>query len=165
MPGDATHVRSAKLVCVIGAVVLWAAGIAPLQIVEALLVFMFGVMYLSPDLDLPRVEPVKRWGWLGILWAPFEKTIAHRSRWSHGWIFGFITIQLYFLMIAAMVIIFLKLCWLPFIEPLIADANNIIDEIVSMNISSNVWTSILRIEMAALAAHWHHKILDTFMRN
>jgi uncharacterized metal-binding protein len=165
MPGDATHVRSAKLVAGIGAVVLFAAGISPLQIVEALVVFMFTVMYLSPDLDLPRVEPVKRWGWLGILWAPFEKTVAHRSKWSHGWILGAITIQLYFLMIASLVIIFLKLCWLPFIEPLIADANQLIDEIVSMNISSDVWTSIMLIEVAALAAHWHHKILDTLMKN
>ena len=165
MPGDATHVRSAKLVAGVGAVVLFAAGTAPLQIVEAILVFMFTVMYLSPDLDLPRVEPVKRWGWLGILWAPFEKIIPHRSRWSHGWIFGFVTIQIYFLVIASLVIIFLKLCWLPFIEPLIADANNIIDELMSMDISSDVWTSIILIEVAALAAHWHHKILDTFMKN
>jgi len=165
MPGDATHVKSAKFVAAIGAVILYTCGMDLVWVVATVVTFMFGVMYLSPDLDLPRVGPVQRWGALKIGWAPFEKIIPHRSRWSHGWILGLITIQLNFFIILAILILFLRVCWLPLIEPMITQGNAVIDDLIRLHFSKEVisfgvwWFSV------AAAYHWHHKILDTFMRN
>lgn len=165
MPGDATHVKSAKFVAAIGAVVLYTCGIDLVTIIATMGLFMFGVMYLSPDLDLPRTAPLQRWGWLKIGWLAFEKYIPHRSRWSHGWILGLITIQLNFLAILAILIIFLRLCWLPLIEPMIIQGNAVIDDVVRLHFSKEVVAFGVWWLWVACAYHWHHKILDTIMRN
>ncbi len=165
MPGDATHVKSAKFVAAIGAVIMYTCGVDLLTVVATAGLFVFGVMYLSPDLDLPRVAPVQRWGWLKIGWAPFEKIIPHRSRWSHGWILGLITIQLNFLIIVGILILFLRLCWLPLIEPMIVNANTVIDDVIRLQFSDEVKAFGVWWFAVAVAYHWHHKILDTFMRN
>ena len=165
MPGDATHVKSAKFVVIVGAVILYTCGLDPITIIATMGMFMFGVMYLSPDLDLPRTEPLQRWGWLKIAWALFEKRIPHRSRWSHGWLLGAIMIQLNFLAIIIVLIVFLRLCWLPLIEPMIVQGNAVIDDVVQMHFSKEVVAFGTWYLVVALAYHWHHKILDTFMRN
>lgn len=165
MPGDATHVKSAKFVAIIGAVIMYAAGIDIIHIIATAGLFMFGVMYLSPDLDLPGTAPLKRWGPLSIGWTLFEKRIPHRSRWSHGWILGLITIQLNFLAIVAILIIFLRLCWLPLIEPMIAQGNAVIDDIIAFQFSAGVISFATWWLCVAVAYHGHHKILDATVRN
>lgn len=165
MPGDATHVKSAKWMCVIAGIILYAAGIELLHIIAMMLLFMFGVMFLSPDLDLPKTAPIQRWGGLKILWAPFEKKIAHRSKWSHGLILGYITIHVYFLVILALAILFLRLAWLPLIEPMIAMGNDIIDDIISLNFTPELVAAMTAIFLVSLAYHWHHCILDKYMKN
>ena len=165
MPGDAVHVKSAKFVAFIGGVILYTCGMSLPWVVATVAGFMFCVMYLSPDLDLPRVGPVQRWGALKIGWAIFEKMIPHRSRWSHGWILGLITIQINFFIILAVLIIFLRLCWLPLIEPMIAQGNAVIDDIARLHFSEEVRSFMVWWFLVAAVGHWHHKILDTFMRN
>ena len=165
MPGDATHVKSAKWMCIICGIILFAAGVEILHIIGMMLLFMFGVMYLSPDLDLPKTSPLQRWGGLKILWSPFERNVAHRSRWSHGLILGYITIHAYFLVILSLMIAFLRLAWLPLIEPLIAMGNDIIDDIISMNFTPELTAAIATIIAVSLAYHWHHCILDKYMKN
>ncbi len=165
MPGDATHVKSAKFVAAIGAVILYALGVDILTIIATAGLFMFGVMFLSPDLDLPGTAPLKRWGALRIGWSIFEKRIGHRSRWSHGWVFGLILIQLNFLVMVVIAVAFLRLCWLPLIEPMIAQGNAVIDDIIALHFSAGVVSFATWWLCVAVAYHWHHKILDTFMRN
>ena len=165
MPGDATHVKSAKFVVVVGAIILYTCGMSLLAVVATVGLFMFGVMFLSPDLDLPGTAPLKRWGPLRIGWLLFEKYISHRAKWSHGWILGLITIQLNFFIILAILILFLRLCWLPLIEPMILHGNAVIDDIIQLHFSKEVVSFITWWSLVAVAYHWHHKILDTFMRN
>ncbi len=165
MPGDAAHVKSAKFVAVIGAVILFALGWDPIHIVATAALFMFSVMFLSPDLDLPGTEPMQRWGALRWGWLMFEKRIPHRSPWSHGWIRGWLTIQANFLAILVLILVFLRLCWIPLIEPLIAQGNEIIDELLMFHFSTEVITVLIWWVCVSAAAHWHHKILDTFTRN
>jgi uncharacterized metal-binding protein len=45
-----------------------------------------GVMF-SPDLDLPS-RSRRRWGPAGVLWAPYEKLVPHRSWVSHSVVAG-----------------------------------------------------------------------------
>lgn len=165
MPGDATHVKSAKFIVVLGAVILYAAEIEILHIIATMGLFMFGVMFLSPDLDLPGTAPLQRWGALRIGWSVFEKRISHRSRWSHGWILGLLTIQLNFLLIVVVLVAFLRLCWLPLIEPMIAHANLVIDDILRLQFSKEVVSFGIWWLLVAIAYHSHHKILDMLMRN
>ena len=49
--------------------------------------FLFGGLWLSPDLDT-RSRSLQRWGPLGWLWWPYRRLIPHRSLWSHGPLIG-----------------------------------------------------------------------------
>lgn len=49
--------------------------------------FLFSGLMLSPDLDL-NSRPFKRWGWLRWIWIPYQKSMRHRSVFSHGPIIG-----------------------------------------------------------------------------
>ena len=42
-----------------------------------------GGLLLSPDLDTPS-RPFYRWGWLRMIWWPYQWCIRHRSSLSHG---------------------------------------------------------------------------------
>lgn len=49
--------------------------------------FLFSGLMFGPDLDIHSRHFI-RWGWLRLLWVPYQKTIRHRSVWSHGLIVG-----------------------------------------------------------------------------
>lgn len=68
---------------------------------------LFGGLMFGPDLDTQSCQ-YKRWGVFRFLWYPYQVIFAHRSRWSHGLIFGALVRIVYFLgavtLIAALVI-------------------------------------------------------------
>ena len=66
--------------------------------------FLFGLIFLSPDLDIKNSQPYKSWGPLRFVWWPFQKFIKHRGI-SHNIIFGPVVIIGYFLLIFGIVII------------------------------------------------------------
>ncbi|MEP6902659.1 MAG: metal-binding protein, partial [Actinomycetota bacterium] len=49
--------------------------------------FLSGGLMFGPDLDTMSKQ-YTRWGILRFLWYPYQRFFAHRSRWSHGLIFG-----------------------------------------------------------------------------
>ena len=49
--------------------------------------FLFGGLWLSPDLDT-QSNALHRWGPLGVIWWPYRRLIPHRSIWSHGPLVG-----------------------------------------------------------------------------
>ncbi len=49
--------------------------------------FLFSGLMFGPDLDIHSRHFI-RWGWLRLLWVPYQKTIRHRSVWSHGLVVG-----------------------------------------------------------------------------
>ena len=49
--------------------------------------FLFGGLWLSPDLDT-HSNALHRWGPLGGIWWPYRRLIPHRSIWSHGPLLG-----------------------------------------------------------------------------
>ena len=56
---------------------------------------LLGGLYLSPDLDLKSI-PFKRWGFLRVLWLPYQKLIpCHRHWLSHSVIVGSVIRLLY----------------------------------------------------------------------
>ncbi len=49
--------------------------------------FLIGGLMFGPDLDTLSKQ-YSRWGFLRFLWYPYRAFFKHRSRWSHGLIFG-----------------------------------------------------------------------------
>jgi len=49
--------------------------------------FLFGGLMFGPDLDIYSRQ-YQRWGWLRWIWLPYQKSLRHRSLWSHGLIVG-----------------------------------------------------------------------------
>ena len=49
--------------------------------------FFFSGLMFGPDLDIHSRQFI-RWGWLRWLWIPYQKTLRHRSMFSHGPIIG-----------------------------------------------------------------------------
>ncbi len=58
--------------------------------------FLFGGLMFGPDLDTMSKQ-YTRWGILRFLWFPYQRFFAHRSRWSHGLIFGTFFRVVYFM--------------------------------------------------------------------
>ncbi len=57
---------------------------------------LFGGLMFGPDLDTMSKQYV-RWGILKSLWYPYQAFFSHRSRWSHGLVFGTFIRVIYFM--------------------------------------------------------------------
>jgi len=57
---------------------------------------VFSQLMFGPDLDLNSMQ-YKRWGFLRPIWLPYRIIFRHRSRFSHGLVFGPILRCLYLL--------------------------------------------------------------------
>ena len=49
--------------------------------------FLFSGFMFGPDLDIYSIQ-FKRWGKLRYIWIPYQKSISHRSKLSHGFLIG-----------------------------------------------------------------------------
>ena len=58
--------------------------------------FLFGGFMFGPDLDTLSTQ-YSRWRFLRLLWFPYRNFFKHRSRWSHGLIFGTMLRVVYFM--------------------------------------------------------------------
>src|SRR4051794_23704245 len=58
--------------------------------------FVFGGLMFGPDLDTTSRQ-YSRWSIFRILWLPYRTFFKHRSRFTHGLIFGAILRVIYFL--------------------------------------------------------------------
>ena len=57
---------------------------------------MIGGLFFGPDLDTVSKQ-YTRWGIFKSLWYPYQSFFPHRSRWSHGLIFGTLFRVVYFM--------------------------------------------------------------------
>lgn len=58
--------------------------------------FLIGGLMFGPDLDTMSKQ-YTRWGFFRILWYPYQVFFKHRSRWSHGLVFGTFLRVVYFM--------------------------------------------------------------------
>lgn len=119
----------------------------------------FGGLALSPDLDLPNSNPTRRWGFLGVLWIPYEMLFKHRSIWSHGLLIGAFIRAVYFvnllLLLFATADYVISRQWLPtngLVNWLILSATNNPQLAISLYIGLNIADLI-------------HLILDLTVKN
>lgn len=64
--------------------------------------FLFGGLMFGPDLDTMSKQ-YTRWSLFRFLWFPYQSVFKHRSRWSHGLIFGTLLRVIYFMGILTLV--------------------------------------------------------------
>lgn len=67
----------------------WALAVA------ATAAMLFGGLMFGPDLDI-QSRQYTRWGVFRFLWFPYKIVFRHRSRWSHGLVFGTLIRVVYF---------------------------------------------------------------------
>ncbi|MBD2742997.1 metal-binding protein [Coleofasciculus sp. FACHB-1120] len=76
--------------------------------------FLFSGLMFSPDLDL-NSRPYQRWGWLRWIWIPYQKSLRHRSIFSHGLAIGTIVRSLYLacwlFLVGLLILGILQLVW------------------------------------------------------
>lgn len=102
MPSGHAHDAITILLAAPAAVVTCAAtGDLPTAVIAAAAFIFAGVMF-GPDLDT-KSKQYSRWGPLRLIWLPYRTVFRHRSRWSHGLIFGTLFRVVYFLGIATLI--------------------------------------------------------------
>jgi uncharacterized metal-binding protein len=62
---------------------------------------LFGGLMFGPDLDI-QSRQYTRWGPLRFIWWPYKVIFRHRSRWTHGLLFGTLIRVLYFVSMLAL---------------------------------------------------------------
>lgn len=67
---------------------------------------LFSQLMFGPDLDI-NSKQYKRWGIFKWLWLPYMYLVPHRSRFSHGLIFGPIFRCIYFIIMVVLTFIFM----------------------------------------------------------
>lgn len=77
-----------------------AAGGAAAAVVATAAMLLGGLMF-GPDLDIDSKQ-YRRWGPLRWLWTPYRALVRHRSRLSHGVLFGTAIRVVYFLAVVGL---------------------------------------------------------------
>lgn len=72
--------------------------------------FLFGGLVFGPDLDT-KSKQYSRWGIFRILWLPYRKFFAHRSRFTHGLVFGSLFRAIYFVGVVTLVAYLIAYVW------------------------------------------------------
>jgi uncharacterized metal-binding protein len=95
MPSGRTHDRITiwALPIVVG-VTFWQTRNGNLTLLVAT-GFMLGGLMFGPDLDIYSRQ-FQRWGWLRWIWLPYQKSLRHRSIFSHGPLIGTTLRVIYF---------------------------------------------------------------------
>jgi uncharacterized metal-binding protein len=64
--------------------------------------FVFGGLMFGPDLDTASRQ-YSRWSFFRVLWVPYRGFFKHRSRFSHGLVFGALIRVVYFLGVISLI--------------------------------------------------------------
>lgn len=123
MPSGRTHDAITFLLAVPAAVVTYTVGHNAASAVVVAAAFVFGGLMFGPDLDTVSRQ-YSRWSVLRSIWFPYRKFFKHRSRFSHGLIFGALIRVIYFLgvvTVIAFAIIYAYETWRGGTLPAVAD--------------------------------------------
>lgn len=96
MPSGRTHDAITFILAVPAFAVTYAAGSGVKGGIVVAAAFIFGGLMFGPDLDTVSRQ-YSRWSILRGLWFPYRSFFKHRSRFSHGLIFGALIRVIYFI--------------------------------------------------------------------
>jgi uncharacterized metal-binding protein len=104
MPSGKTHDAITFILAAPTFLVAWGLSGNLALSVLAIAAMLFGGLMFGPDLDI-QSRQYTRWGVFRFLWLPYRKMFRHRSRWSHGIIFGTLIRVIYFAVVLALVLL------------------------------------------------------------
>jgi uncharacterized metal-binding protein len=96
MPSGRTHDVITGLLAPVACASVYAVTREPAQAAIVGAAFLFGGLLFGPDLDTVSRQ-YSRWSLLRFLWFPYRAFFPHRSRFTHGLIFGPLIRVVYFL--------------------------------------------------------------------
>ena len=96
MPSGKTHDAITFLLAVPAFAVTYAVTRSVFPSATVFLAFVFGGLMFGPDLDTVSRQ-YSRWFIFRFLWFPYRQFFKHRSRFSHGLIFGALIRVVYFM--------------------------------------------------------------------
>ena len=95
MPSGKTHDAITLLLALPTFAAAWGVTRSLTLATAATCAMLFGGLMFGPDLDILSRQ-YTRWGIFRFLWLPYRALFRHRSRWSHGIIFGTLIRVVYF---------------------------------------------------------------------
>ena len=101
MPSGKTHDAITILLAAPTFVAAWGLTRSLALATVATVAMLFGGLMFGPDLDI-QSKQYTRWGVFRFLWLPYKMMFRHRSRWSHGIIFGTLIRVVYFAAVIAL---------------------------------------------------------------
>ena len=96
MPSGKTHDAITFLFVAPTFAVAWKITESPAIASIVTIAFLFGGLMFGPDLDTMSKQ-YTRWSVFRFLWYPYQAFFKHRSRWSHGLVFGTFLRVVYFM--------------------------------------------------------------------
>jgi uncharacterized metal-binding protein len=103
MPSAPTHDRITLALALPTAAVAWAITRDPALAAVATAGLLLGGFMFGPDLDIASRQ-YRRWGPFRWVWLPYRWALRHRSRLSHGVLFGTAIRVVYFLAVVAVAV-------------------------------------------------------------
>ena len=104
MPSGKTHDAITLLLAAPTFAAGWGVTGSMALAVTALCATLFGGLMFGPDLDI-QSRQYARWGVFRFIWLPYRLMFRHRSRWSHGIIFGTLIRVIYFAIVLALLVL------------------------------------------------------------
>jgi uncharacterized metal-binding protein len=102
MPSGKTHDAITFIIAAPTFAVAWGVSGSVALALVATCATLFGGLMFGPDLDI-QSRQYTRWGVFRFLWLPYRGMFRHRSRWSHGIIFGTLIRVIYFVTVLAII--------------------------------------------------------------
>ncbi len=169
MPSGKTHDAVTFLLAAPVLAAAWKiTGSLPLAAIVAA-AFIFGGLMFGPDLDT-HSKQYTRWSVFRYLWYPYQAFFAHRSRWSHGLVFGTFIRIVYFTGALTLLSFLLTCAYAAFLG---VEAGNLIEftrtwisigERVRANVGENTFLSAFVGLWLGAASHTFADIAGTFVK-
>ena len=103
MPSGRTHDAITVLLAAPTFAAAWGATGSLVLACVATGAMLFSGLMFGPDLDI-QSRPYARWGLFRFIWWPYRVMFRHRSRWSHGIIFGTLIRIVYFAAVVSLLV-------------------------------------------------------------
>jgi uncharacterized metal-binding protein len=110
MPSGKTHDAITVILSIPATVITYAAVGRPVAAATVGAAFLFGGLMFGPDLDTVSRQ-YSRWWIFRTLWFPYRHFFKHRSRISHGLVFGALFRVIYFLGVATILAYLAAFAW------------------------------------------------------
>jgi uncharacterized metal-binding protein len=169
MPSGKTHDAVTFLLVAPTFVATWkiTENLAVAAVVTAAM--LLGGLMFGPDLDT-HSKQYTRWGIFSFLWYPYKVFFSHRSRWSHGLLFGTLIRVVYFmgaLTLIAFLILYVVNTWQGGAPPdfwEVAKSWGLIGEYVRVNIGEYAFPAAFVGLWIGAASHTLTDIAGSFLK-